>query len=209
MFRTSQVLIKTRDILHEFRKYKRERIPHSVAVKFEPFEMNSLTILAILAVTIGFSGSSFSENVNDDRIYGGSEPWAHRHPYTVSLREQSTINNTVGWFVHRCGGSIISNRWILTAALCASQNSVEKTAVVVGAHHIRDDGQVYLLNRVIKHPSFNKANHHNDLALLRTIQEIQLGPRVQPIPLRRQFVDKGIVAIITGWGKKFVRKRMV
>lgn len=168
--------------------------------------MNSLTLFANLAVIIGLSASLLAENVDDDRIYGGSEPWTYRYPYTVSLREQSTINSTVGWNVHRCGGSVISDRWVLTAALCASHDA-SKTAVVVGAHHIRADGTVYLLDRVIDHPSFNRANRHNDLSLLRTINKIQFGPRVKPIPLRRQFVDEGTVAIITGWGKTYVRKK--
>lgn len=169
--------------------------------------MNSTTILAILAVTIGCFASSLAENVNDDRIYGGKAPWAHRYPYTVSLREQSRINDSVGWNVHRCGGSIISDRWILSAAWCTLRRT--KIAVVVGAHAIQGDGKVYLLDRVIDHPAFNKANHHNDLSLLRTIETIQFGPRVKLIPLRRQFVGAGIVSIITGWGKKMVRNDIV
>lgn len=44
-----------------------------------------------------------------DRIVGGFETSIEENPWQVSLRYYSS---------HRCGGSIIGERWVLTAAHC-------------------------------------------------------------------------------------------
>lgn len=45
----------------------------------------------------------------DDLIVGGYETTIEEHPWQVSLQLYSS---------HRCGGSIIGDRWVLTAAHC-------------------------------------------------------------------------------------------
>lgn len=45
--------------------------------------------------------------MTNDRIVGGYETTIEEHPWQVSLQYASS---------HRCGGSIIGHRWILSAA---------------------------------------------------------------------------------------------
>lgn len=170
--------------------------------------MNFSALFVILAVTVGFSESfqldSLEENINDNRITGGQNAKPGQFPYQVSLREKGKVNGSLGWFAHRCGGAIISDHWILTAADCTTRDPSE-TAAVVGAHHINNDGQVYLLDRVVNHPEYDYKNFHNDLCLVRTLEKIRYTHGVRRIPLRKGIVEEGLVATVSGWGRIRVR----
>merc|ERR1711982_199470 len=65
-------------------------------------------------------------NANPEKIVGGVEATPHEFPWQVGLFFD-------GYF---CGGTIISEKYILTAAHCA--DGVYSHEVVIGAHEIRD-----------------------------------------------------------------------
>lgn len=164
--------------------------------------MNLLTLFAILAVIFGLSESFQLENIDNNRIIGGKTARPGQFPYLISLRALGCVNGTVGWFAHRCGGSIISSRWVLTAAHCTRGYSLNpsRLAIAVGAHHIQNDGQIYRLERIVMHPDYDRYVHIADVSLLRTTNKIQFNDVVQLIPLRRHFVGEGVVATVSGWG---------
>ena len=55
------------------------------------------------------SSGTFSSGA---RIVGESEAERHSWPWQVSLQDQ--------WGFHFCGGSLVTNRWVLTAAHCVN-----------------------------------------------------------------------------------------
>merc|ERR1711953_1429552 len=71
-------------------------------------------------------------NANPEKIVGGVEATPHESPWQVGL----FFN---GYF---CGGSIISEKYILTAAHCA--DGVYSHEVVIGAHEIRDSSNTII-----------------------------------------------------------------
>lgn len=174
--------------------------------------MNFFTFFTILAITLvsceSFRLDSIEANVNNDRIIGGSTARRGQFPYTVALRGRITLsNNTIVWR-HMCGGSILNNRWILSAAHCTLQqfSNVLNVIAVAGGHHILNDGRIYRLDRIINHPRYSTANKNNDISLLRTNEQIQFNNFVRQISLRRQFVDAGVASIVSGWGLTQVRE---
>lgn len=176
--------------------------------------MNFFALCAILTIIIGSSESfrlnSAVENIHEERIIDGDAAEPGQFPYQVALRALLKVNGSTGWFAHRCGGSIISTRWILTAAHCTQflLSDPSRVAVAVGAHHIQNDGKIYRLNRIVNHPEFNESIHRADVSLLRTINTIQFNDVVQRIPLRRHFVDEDAVATVSGWGQTRVRRKL-
>merc|ERR1712007_390840 len=71
-------------------------------------------------------------NAQPDKIVGGVEATPHEFPWQVGLFFD-------GYF---CGGTIISEKYILTAAHCA--DGVYSHEVVIGAHEIRDSSNTII-----------------------------------------------------------------
>jgi len=96
----------------------------------------------------------------DPRIYGGVEPEPHSLNFQVFLK----INLT---FVPRyCGGSIISSKYVLTAAHCVQDVSSKRIIVVVGEHNIKivgDEESELTVADIFIHPNFSYPNLGNFL----------------------------------------------
>lgn len=147
--------------------------------------------------------------MNDDRIFGGQAARPGQFPYIVSLRKQQKVNKNIVW-QHDCGGSILNNWWIISVAHCTFgyYSNSSRVVIVVGAHHIQNDGKIHRLDRIVNHPLFNwPVNTRNDICLLRTKTEIQYNNFVQPISLSKEFVGADVASIVSGWGVMKVRKK--
>lgn len=86
----------------------------------------------------------------DGRIVGGlNVTRAGIFPFQASLRDPSRN------FFHFCGGSIISNRWILTAAHCIVDSTPNSIYVAVGSIYLNSGNTFYPSLRLIPHKKYN------------------------------------------------------
>ncbi|XP_063052449.1 ovochymase-2 [Engraulis encrasicolus] len=139
------------------------------------------------------------------RIVGGTEALYGSHPWLVSLKSMG---------LHFCGGSILSDRWILTAAHCLyhmSNSTLQNVTAVVGEHDRRrpDRGeQTFRLKTVKIHEKYRSSSPMNyDIALLELDGQIQFGEHAQPLclPLPSEKFQPSASCIVAGWGR--VRER--
>lgn len=159
--------------------------------------LNQVLIVVGLLFTFAFGLPLIEE-----RIYGGSEAKLGQFPHQVSLR----INRS-GKYLHTCGGSIISNRYIVTAAHCYSTSypNVSDYRVVVGAHKYNgDDGRLYGVKRFTVHEKWDSNVIINDIALVEVNEVIAFNERVAAISLHRTFFGGEVPAITSGWGSSNV-----
>ena len=76
----------------------------------------------------------------------------------------------------------MDKRWIITAAHCVETempNEINVAAGTVG----RSGGDVYTLEKIVMHESYNESTLYADIALLRTSIDIVFNDVVQPISL--------------------------
>lgn len=161
-------------------------------------------ILTAFTVSSASFQSRHESNVTNDRIVGGQTAKRGQFPYIVSIRHPTLLSKVPR---HRCGGGIISKRWVLSAAHCTSSQYSSPIAFSVhaGVHNITNDGYMYRIDRIVNHPMYDSAIKNADLSLLRTAKEIQVNDVVQVIPFDKHVVIVGSETVVSGWGRLQVR----
>ncbi len=145
-----------------------------------------------------FTGTR-AENV---KITGGTSAGISDFPWQVFL--------IAGNF--QCGGSIIDQNWVVTAAHCTENDNgtailASDMVVKVGANdpYSSSEGKNYLVSEVIVHEAYNNITLENDIALLRIKGPINF-PNATPVKLISAddvlagATIPGVMSWVTGWG---------
>lgn len=77
----------------------------------------------------------------------------------------------------------------------------EQFSIYAGSTNRIARGVRYYIQEVIVYEKYNPVNYDEDLALLRTINEIVFNNVVQPIPLQTEELPGGRDVIVMGWGR--------
>lgn len=158
----------------------------------------SRLITIVLTVSL-FAGSAIADGDISSAIVGGERATQGQFPYRVSFR------NIDFGDIHGCGGSILNDRWIVTAAHCFGyfdrQEELRQVEAVAGSITPRKSGFRYQLTRFVIHPLWIRSfvNFH-DVALVQTNRAIIFTPLIQPIGISRRRVNAGDVVTVAGWG---------
>ncbi|XP_037309866.1 serine protease hepsin isoform X2 [Pungitius pungitius] len=169
-----------------------------------PCDCESREVLTLLCQDCG--RRSFAA----DRIVGGVNARQGNWPWQVRLEYEG---------VHQCGGTIISNRWIVSAAHCfresVIQPHIQRYRVV---NHWRVKlGSIYStpvnanvveVNTIVYHSSYlpfvdpSIDDNSRDIAVLALTQPLTFNECIQPIclPAHGQRLIDGQMGTVTGWG---------
>ncbi|ESN95800.1 hypothetical protein HELRODRAFT_185960 [Helobdella robusta] len=131
-------------------------------------------------------------------IVGGIEARPNEFPWQVSLQTRDGR--------HFCGGSIINDRWVLTAAHCVQGKKPVGYMVVAGIHKL-DTGvnastvAMHEIESFIVHENFNSNTIENDIALTKVKKSIKMDTNVNAVcapDSNDQYAFEK--AAVSGWG---------
>ncbi|KAK2499591.1 hypothetical protein MC885_012445 [Smutsia gigantea] len=118
----------------------------------------------------------------ESKVLQGQECEAHSQPWQAALFQGVRL---------LCGGVLIDDKWVLTAAHCEKilknkEGSEQEMAVA----------------QSIPHPCYDSSSedHRHDLMLIRLRGRASLGSKVKPINLMDHYPRAGQKCTISGWG---------
>ncbi|CAH2085202.1 unnamed protein product [Euphydryas editha] len=135
------------------------------------------------------------------RIVGGSVTSIETYPYAAAL---ILSPSGTGIFRQYCGGSIINNRSILTAASCFYlYNNIYQWRIRVGSTDATSGGVVFTINRIARHDNFNNMTvYDNDIAVMRINGAFSFNNKVRagPIAGPNYILPDNAPLWVIGWG---------
>jgi len=157
-----------------------------------------LSLIILVGVFCCSAASRLPYIVNGEDAQVGEFPW------------QASLQTSTGF--HFCGGSLVSDRWVVTAAHCVDTKSPRSLFVVLGQHDKQSkrfgSPKRYSVEKIIMHADWLPYKRHSstptDIAVVKLASPVEMNTNVKTIDLpehNEHFYGQN--CMISGWGSLY------
>ncbi|XP_037907477.1 trypsin alpha-3-like [Hermetia illucens] len=151
-----------------------------------------MKIVTILFFVVTFIAKS---NGRTTRIIGGKLSKPGDVPSVVAI---VTLSMT-----QFCGGTLITQKHVLSAAHCMVYHKNPKKVLVVGSKIVlpkRRTKGTFEVKKIINHPGFNRKSFRNDFAILELLPKLKMSRLLKVAHMVAKRPPAGTTCEIAGWG---------
>uniref|UniRef100_A0A1I8ML77 Peptidase S1 domain-containing protein n=1 Tax=Musca domestica TaxID=7370 RepID=A0A1I8ML77_MUSDO len=156
-----------------------------------------LTLVCLMAPILVVAGPSFGHRIVNGKIIHIADA-----PYTVQ------ITDAFGLWI--CGGTLVSDQFVVSAAHCFESRHPRELRVYAGANlreHYGSEGTEYRVSKLWNHPEYifkhdpRKVNEHMDVAVLKLAKPVEFGETVRAVRMCNKPLQAEELIRIVGWGR--------
>jgi len=152
----------------------------------------------------------------ENRVLGGEYTEIGKYQWMAALEYRSKLNGEPAGV--KCGGTLINNRYVMTAAHCIINREFQVTRVWLGDWKLSEDPDCQILvahtecgdpvqkieiKTQIPHPFYSPRSGNNDIGLLRLEHDVKYTDFIRPIclpPANLPIPAFGTNLTVAGWG---------
>ncbi|XP_054422723.1 transmembrane protease serine 11B-like [Pteronotus mesoamericanus] len=134
---------------------------------------------------------------SSNRIVTGKNSLRGAWPWQASVQRKGQ---------HHCGASLISSRWLLSAAHCFVKGINSEDWTVNFGTVVNEPYMTRKVQNVISHENFTMPGVHNDIALVQLAEEVSFSKYVRSIclPEATMKLSENDSVVVTGWGTLYM-----
>ncbi|XP_066591616.1 mite allergen Der f 3-like [Prorops nasuta] len=154
----------------------------------------AITVLCLLALAV--VSQAFPNDLTP-RIVNGQDAKEGEFPFQVSIQYKKDN-------FHFCGGSILNEYYVLTAAHCVDGEDANTLIVIAGVVDYNLKNYTHEVEKLIRHADFDSEyTMLNDIALIKVTTPFEKVPTINNVllPSKDEPIKAGEEVVISGWGR--------
>lgn len=103
-------------------------------------------------------------------------------------------------FTHNCGGAIVKDNCVVTAAHCVVDYKPKDLSILAGTNQLKGGGgERFYISEIKVHPNY-KELVTSDIAVMKINSTFKFGPKIAPISYSKKVIGGQENCTLTGWG---------